>query len=124
MLLILGAGMTVKVTPLLATPPTVTTTGPVVAPAGTETMIVVPLQFCGVAIVPLNVTVLDPCEVPKFVPVIVTMTLTAPVFWLKLVMVGTVVPADAALKAPSTAPQASELESVALADAAPAAACI
>jgi hypothetical protein len=74
-LVIVGAGaepVTVKVTPLLATPPTVTTTFPVVAPAGTEVAMLVALQVVTVAAVPLNVIVLVPCEDPKFVPVIVT----------------------------------------------------
>jgi hypothetical protein len=53
-------GATVKVAPLLAWPLTVTTTGPVVAPAGTGTAILVALQLLGVAAVPLNVTVLVP----------------------------------------------------------------
>ena len=45
---------------LLASPPTVTTTFPVVAPVGTGTTIVVALQFVGVAVVPLKVRVLVP----------------------------------------------------------------
>lgn len=49
-----------KVTPLLATPLTVTTTFPLVAPLGTGTAMLVALQLVGVAAVPLNVTVLDP----------------------------------------------------------------
>ena len=49
-----------KVTPLLAVPPTVTTTFPVVAPVGTGTAMLVALQLVGVAEVPLNVTVLVP----------------------------------------------------------------
>ena len=49
-----------KVTPLLATPETVTTTGPVVAPEGTGTIMFVALQLVGVAEVPLNVTLLAP----------------------------------------------------------------
>jgi hypothetical protein len=53
-------GVTVKVTPLLAWPLTVTTTGPVVALAGTGTAILPALQLVGVAAVPLKVTVLDP----------------------------------------------------------------
>src|SRR5439155_6515725 len=53
-LLILGAGTTVKLTPLLATPPAaVTTTLPVVAPLGTEAAMLVALQFVTVACVPL-----------------------------------------------------------------------
>jgi hypothetical protein len=72
-----GAVVTVKPTPLLATPPTVTTTFPVVAPLGTGTVILVSLQLVGVPTVPLNVTVLVPCA-PKFVPVIVTAVPTDP----------------------------------------------
>src|SRR5713226_7517172 len=72
-LAMLGAGtVTVKLTPLLATPPTVTTTLPVVAPAGTGTTMFVALQLVGVAAIPLNLTVLVPCVAPKFAPVIVT----------------------------------------------------
>ena len=50
----------VKVTPLLAWLLTVTTTGPVVAPDGTEAEMLVALQLVGVAAVPLKVTVLVP----------------------------------------------------------------
>lgn len=50
-------------------------------------MLVVP-QLVGVAAVPLNVTVLVPCDVPKLVPVIVTGAPTGPEVGLKLVMVG------------------------------------
>ena len=53
-------GGTVKETPLLACPLTVTTTLPVVAFAGTGTAMLVALQELGVAAVPLNVTVLVP----------------------------------------------------------------
>jgi hypothetical protein len=57
----LGAGtVTVKLTPLLATPPTVTTTFPEVAPPGTAATMLAALQFVGVAAVPLNITVLVP----------------------------------------------------------------
>jgi hypothetical protein len=72
------ATVTVKPTPLLATPPTVTTTFPVVAPLGTGATILVALQLVGVAAVPLNVTVLVPCVAPKFVPAIVTAVPTGP----------------------------------------------
>jgi hypothetical protein len=72
-LVILGAGtVTVKFTPLLVTPPAVTTTFPVVAPAGTGTTMLAAVQFVGVAVVPLNLIVLVPWVAPKFVPVIVT----------------------------------------------------
>ena len=63
----------VKLKPLLGCPPTVTTTFPVLAPVGTGATTLVALQIVGVAIVPLNVTVLVPWVAPKFVPVIVTM---------------------------------------------------
>src|SRR6186997_1052457 len=76
--LIDGGTVTVKRTPLLARPPTVTTTFPVVAPLGTGTVRLVAVQPVGVASVPLNVTVLVPCVVPKFAPVIVTAVATGP----------------------------------------------
>jgi len=59
-LVMLGGTRTVKETPLLARPLTVTTTLPVVAPFGTATTMLVALQLVGVAAVPLRVTVLDP----------------------------------------------------------------
>ena len=84
-LVILGLS-TVKLTPLLATPLTVTTTFPVVAPLGTGTAMLVALQLVGVADVPLNVTVLLPCVDPKAVPVIVTEVVTLPEVGDRLVM--------------------------------------
>jgi hypothetical protein len=84
-LVMLGAGDMVKLTPLLATPPTVTTTFPVVAPDGTDVAMLVAVQFVVVAVVPLNVTV---PEDPKFRPVIVTAVPTAPEVGDKLVMLG------------------------------------
>jgi hypothetical protein len=78
----------VKFAPLLATPLTVTTTFPVVAPVGTGTAIEVALQIVGEALVPLKVTVLVPCVVPKFVPVMVTDVPTAPEVGLRFVMLG------------------------------------
>jgi hypothetical protein len=82
-------GVTVNGDPLLATPDTVTTTFPVVAPAGTVTVMLVALQaLAAAAVVPLKVTVLDPCGVPKFVPVIVIGVPTGPEVWLSVVMVG------------------------------------
>jgi hypothetical protein len=79
---------TVKLTPLLATPPTVTTILPVVAPEGTGTQISVSLQFVGVAEVPLNLTVLDPCVAPNPAPVIITDAPTPPDVGERLVMPG------------------------------------
>jgi len=88
-LVIFGAATTVKVTPLLATPPTVTTTFPVVAPVGTVATIDVVLQLAIlVTVVVLNFTVLVPCGDPKFVPVIVTDAPTAPDVGERLVMLG------------------------------------
>ena len=94
MLLMLGGAATdtVKLIPLLATPPTVTTTLPVVAPAGTATVMLVALQLVGVAAVPLNVTVLDPWVAPKFAPVIVTGVPTGPEVGLRLLMLGGAIP--------------------------------
>jgi hypothetical protein len=88
-LVMFGAGtVTVKFTPLLATPPTVTTTLPVVAPAGTGATMLVALQLVGVAAVPLNFTVLVPCVAPKFVPAIVTDVPTNPDAGFRLVILG------------------------------------
>jgi hypothetical protein len=67
----LGGTITVKLTPLLARPCTVTTTLPEVAPMGTGTTMLVSPQLDGAAGAPLNVSVLVPCVAPKFVPVIV-----------------------------------------------------
>jgi len=55
-----GRVVTVKFTLLLAVPPTVTTTPPEVTPEGTGTIMLEALQLVGVAVVPLNVTVLAP----------------------------------------------------------------
>jgi hypothetical protein len=90
-LVILGATATVKLTPLLATPPTVTTTLPVVAPVGTGVTMLVADQLVGVAVVPLNFTVLVPCVAPKFVPVIVTDVPTGPLVGDRVVMLGATV---------------------------------
>jgi hypothetical protein len=88
-LVMLGGGTTVKLTPLLAVPPTVTTTLPVAAPVGTTATIEVVLQLViVVAVVLLNFTVLDPCGEPKFLPVIVTDAPTAPEVGERLVMLG------------------------------------
>jgi predicted N-acetyltransferase YhbS len=67
-----GVESSVNAYPLLAEPPTMTTTLPVVAPVGTVAVTTVLFQLVGVASVPLNVTVLAPIVDPKFDPVIVT----------------------------------------------------
>src|ERR1700689_3366962 len=71
-LLMPGAEVTVNGVPLLATPPTVTTTLPLVAPDGTGTTMLVVVQLRGVAVSVPNFTVLVPWVEPKFVPEIVT----------------------------------------------------
>lgn len=77
-LLIAGEGKTVNGVPVLARPLTVTITFPLVAPAGTATVMVLPLQLRGAVTVPLNVTVLFPCEPPKFAPLMVTVVPAGP----------------------------------------------
>jgi hypothetical protein len=62
--------VTVKITPLLASPPTVTTIGPVVAPTGTVEMKLVVVQFEVAALLPAKVT--EPVTEPKFTPSTVT----------------------------------------------------
>jgi hypothetical protein len=87
-LVIIGACTTVKLLPLLGTPPTVTTTFPLVAPLGTGAVIEIAFQLLGIATVPLNVTVLVPCIDPKFVPIIITDAPTAADVGHNLVMLG------------------------------------
>jgi hypothetical protein len=77
-LVMAGAAPTLKLTPLLAVPPTVTITFPVVAPVGTVTAMFVALQLVTVAVVPLKLIVPEPCVEPKFVPTIVTEFPTTP----------------------------------------------
>jgi hypothetical protein len=81
-------GLTVNVDPLLFWPLTLTTTGPLEAPAGTGTTIVVLVQLVGVALVPLKVTVLVPCVAPKPLPATVTDVPTGPTFGERLLIVG------------------------------------
>src|SRR5438477_8057848 len=85
----LATASAVKVTPALATPLTVTTTLPVVAPAGTGATIEVALELAGVATVPLNVAALFPWVEPKLPPAMVTDAPTAPELGDKLLMLGT-----------------------------------
>jgi len=66
----------------------VTTTFPVVAPAGTGTTMLVADQLVGVAVVPLNFTEPVPCVAPKFAPAIVTDAPTGPDVGDRLVMLG------------------------------------
>jgi hypothetical protein len=89
----LGAVVTVNVTPLLATPPAaVTTTFPVVAPVGTvAVMLDAPQIVIVVALVPLNFTLPFPCDGPKFDPAITIDDPTAPVLGVNDVMLGAAV---------------------------------
>src|SRR3989442_13052056 len=82
--------VTVKLRPLLARPPTVTTTEAFpVAIGGTSTDMLVGLQaLAGAAAAPLKVTVLDPCVAPKPDPEMVTDVPTGPDMLLKLEMSG------------------------------------
>jgi hypothetical protein len=123
-LVILGGVVTAKLTPLLAMPFTVTTTGPVVAPPGTGATMLVALHIVDDAAVPLNQTVLAPCDAPKLLPAIVTDVPTTPDAGVTLVMLGAGLPPLAGRKAAMAAPQMSELLSVPFADTGPAAARI
>jgi hypothetical protein len=68
-MLVIAGDVTVKLSRLLATPPTVTTTFPVVAPLGTVTKRLLALQPTGVVTaVPLNVTVGAGGNDPKLLP--------------------------------------------------------
>jgi hypothetical protein len=96
------AGRTVKLDPLLATPLIVTTTFPLVAPAGTGTTMLLALQLVGVAATPLNVTVLEPCVAPNPDPEIVTVLPTAPEAGVRLVMAGTTLYEKPLLDTPAT----------------------
>jgi hypothetical protein len=63
---------------------------PVLAPFGTVALMLLALQLVVAAAMPLNVTVLLPWVLPKFVPVIVTDVPTGPAFGFTLVMLGVV----------------------------------
>ena len=82
-----GVGRTVNGTGLLVAVPTVTTTFPVVAPAGTGTVMLLALQPLGLPAVPLKVTVLVPWAAPKLVPTIVTTVPTGPELGFRLLIV-------------------------------------
>jgi hypothetical protein len=84
------AEVSVKARPLLLIFDTVTTILPVV-PLGTGATIWVLLHVVGVVVIPLNVTVLDPCIEPKFVPVIVTGVPTEPEVGDRLARIGATV---------------------------------
>src|SRR5882762_8941141 len=109
-----------KLTGLLDLPATVTTTLPELAPAGTVAMILVALQLVAEAAVPLNVTVLVPCGVPKFVPVIVTEDPTGPTSGDILIIVGPGGPVEAlnaAMSAIQSNPEGARVQVAAMAPA-------
>src|SRR5207249_10496814 len=103
----LGAPVTVNVTPALATPPAaVTTTFPLVAPLGTvAVMLLAPQLVIVVALVPLNFTLPFPTLGPKLDPAITIDDPTAPVFGVNDVMLGAPVPVNVtpALATPTAA---------------------
>jgi hypothetical protein len=86
-----GDTITVYGNALLARPPTVTTTLPVVAPAGTGTTMLLADHDVGVAAVPLKVTVLVPLLAPKLLPLMVTAVAIGPLVGERLVSVGAAV---------------------------------
>lgn len=82
---------------------------------------VVALQLVGAAKVPLKVTALEPCDEPKFAPVMVTAVPAGPEVGLRLVMVGLApAPPPADLNAAMAAPQLSEEAKDAVAETGPA----
>jgi len=101
-----GGTVAVKVTALLlrlATPPITTTTGPVVAPEGTTTVMLVALQLVAVpADTPLNVTLVTPCDAPKFEPAMITEVPTGPDVGFRLTIVGVSVKFTVLLAKPPT----------------------
>ena len=81
------------------------------------------LQLVGAAGVPVKVTVLEPCDVPKFVPVMVTGVPGGPEVGLRPLMVGPApAPPPADLNAAMAAPQLSEEAKDAVAETGPASA--
>ena len=87
--MMLGGMTMVKLTPLLERAPVLTTTLPVIAPAGTVTMMLVALQVAKlVAAVPPKVTELPVGLEPKFVPLMVICAPTAPEFGFSVVIFG------------------------------------
>ena len=80
--------VTANATPLLAIPPTVTTTLPVVAPFGTGATMLLALQLVGVAEMPLKVTMLVPWLAPKLEPAMVTDVPITPDVGFRLVTLG------------------------------------
>jgi len=89
---------TVKKAPSLEPSTVATTIFPVVPADGTGTATEVALQLVGVAVVPLNLTVLLPWVDPKLLPVIVTEVPTVPEVGERPVMLGNILVADPVLQ--------------------------
>ena len=120
-LVILGAGVTVNVTPLLTCPPTVTATGPVVAPVGTGAVMEVSLHAVGVDAIPLKAIVLLPWVARKPDPAMTTEVLIAPVLGVRLATVGAAEPSGMTMfesKLPLSVPSTSSSPLKAVADVA------
>lgn len=82
-------GVTVKFSAGPGTPATVTITGAAPRPRlGTVKTMVVLAQLAGVTLTPPIVTVLEPCDVPKSLPLMVTTVPTGPEAGDKLVIPG------------------------------------
>jgi hypothetical protein len=92
--------LTLNVIPLLATPFTVTTTFPVLAPTGTIVVMLVALQLLGAEFVPLNATVLPPWEKPKLDPAMTTIAPMTPELGVRLLILGVTVKLTPLLAAP------------------------
>jgi hypothetical protein len=101
---ITGGANTVKLTPLLATPFTATTTFPEVAAAGTVAVMLFAfaLQEVTLAGVPLKVTVLVPCAGPNPVPAMVIDVPTESAFGERLLILGRTVNLTPLLARPPT----------------------
>lgn len=95
-------GTTANAAPVLAFPPTVTTTLPLVAPLGTGTVMAASVQLVGVANAPLKVTVLVPWVVPKPEPPTLMEVPTVPEDGVRLLIFGITVKFTALLASPPT----------------------
>jgi len=85
----LGGGTTVKSTPALGIPATLTTTLPVLIPAGAIAVMLLALHEVTLAATPLKVTVPTPWVAPKLDPAITTAEPTGPELGDKLLIAGT-----------------------------------
>ena len=96
-----GGGVTAKEIPLLSTPATDTTMEPVVEYDAILAVTLVSLQEVGLTGEPFTLTALPICDVPKFVPTIVTVVPGPPVRGEMLVITGARVTLNASALLPS-----------------------